>query len=73
MRCLLGEKDIGQEMVRASLALDCPRHSVERYKVDEAAAKADRRGAWEGTFKPPWVQKGQTYCCSDEFPRQFCP
>lgn len=73
MRCLLGQKDIGQEMVRAGLAFDCPRHSRERYKADEAAARAEKRGAWEGAFKPPWTQKGQVYCCAVEFPRQFCP
>jgi hypothetical protein len=40
-------------------------------KADEAVAEAGRAGAWAGTFKPPWVQKGQTYCCTNEFPRQF--
>jgi endonuclease YncB( thermonuclease family) len=73
MRCLAGQNDVGQEMVRAGLAFDCPRHSREHYKADEAGAKAAKRGAWEGTFKPPWVQRGKTYCCTDEFPRQFCP
>jgi endonuclease YncB( thermonuclease family) len=73
MRCLRGEQDIGQEMVRAGLAFDCPRFSRERYKADEASAKADKRGAGEGTFRPPWLQRGKTYCCAAEFPRQFCP
>src|SRR5262245_39633829 len=73
MRCLLGQIDVGQEMVRAGLAFDCPRFSRERYRSDEVAAKAEKRGAWEGTFKPPWLQKGKTYCCTDEYPRQFCP
>jgi endonuclease YncB( thermonuclease family) len=58
MRCMVGEIDLGKAMVAAGLAFDCPRFSRERYKADEAAAKADKRGAWEGTFKPPWVQKG---------------
>jgi len=73
MRCLLGEIDIGQEMVRSGLAFDCPRYSRERYKADEASAKADKRGAWEGAFRPPWVQKGLSYCCTAKFPREFCP
>jgi len=72
MRCLLGEKDIGQEMVRAGLAFDCPRFSRERYKADEAAARAEGRGAWASTFKAPWAWKGQAYCCTAEFPREFC-
>jgi endonuclease YncB( thermonuclease family) len=67
MRCLLGEIDVGQEMVRAGLALDCPRFSRERYKADEAAAKAEKRGAWAGTFKAPWVWKRQAYCCALNF------
>jgi hypothetical protein len=58
---------------RAGLAFDYPRFSREGYKADEAVAEAGRAGAWAGTFKPPWVQKGQTYCCTNEFPRQFCP
>jgi endonuclease YncB( thermonuclease family) len=73
MRCLLGERDVGREMVRARLAFDCPRYSRERYKADEASAKADKRGAWAGTFRPPWVQKGLLYCCSPKYPREFCP
>jgi endonuclease YncB( thermonuclease family) len=73
MRCLLGKIDIGREMVRAGLAFDCPRFSRERYRADEAAAKAENRGAWAGTFKAPWVWKRQSYCCSPEFPREFCP
>ena len=72
MRCMLGQKDVGREMVRAGLALDCPRHSGERYKADEAAAKAEKAGAWAGTFQAPWSWKGQAYCCTG-YRREFCP
>ena len=73
MRCMVGEIDLGKAMVAAGLAFDCPRFSRERYKADEAAAKAEKRGAWEGRFKPPWAQKGLSYCCKAEYPREFCP
>jgi len=73
MRCVLGGRDLGQAMVRAGLAFDCPHHSRERYKTDEAAAKAVKAGAWSGRFQPPWLQKGKTYCCDADFPREFCP
>jgi len=72
MRCVVGEMDVGQEMVRAGLALDCPRFSQGRYQGDEAAARAAHRGAWEGEFTAPWVHKGQVYCCAPEFPREWC-
>jgi hypothetical protein len=53
---------------RAGLAFDFHANAI---KADEAVAVAGRAGAWAGTFKPPWVQKGQTYCCTNEFPRSF--
>jgi endonuclease YncB( thermonuclease family) len=73
MRCVLEGRDIGQAMVRAGLAFDCPHHSRERYKIDEAAAKVAKAGAWAGKFQAPWLWKGSTYCCEADFPREFCP
>ena len=64
----------GRELVTAGLALDCPRFSCEGYKADEAGAKLAKRGVWDdGSFEAPWRYKQQAYCCSAEFPRQFCP
>jgi endonuclease YncB( thermonuclease family) len=74
MRCMAAGRDVGRELVTAGLALDCPRFSRETYKVDEAGAKAAKRGVWDGgSFEAPWRHKGQAYCCAAEFPREFCP
>jgi endonuclease YncB( thermonuclease family) len=72
MRCVVRDVDVGQEMVRAGLALDCPRFSQGRYQGDEAAAQAAHKGAWEGGFDAPWVHKGTSYCCAPGFPREWC-
>jgi endonuclease YncB( thermonuclease family) len=73
MRCLVGEIDLAKVMVASGLAFDCPHHSLGYYQSDEASAKAAKAGAWAGTFRAPWLQKGKTYCCEPGFPREFCP
>lgn len=40
--CYLGEKDIGAEIIKAGLALDCPRFSRGRYKVVETEVARTR-------------------------------
>jgi micrococcal nuclease len=44
--CYLGERDIGAAIIKAGLALDCPRYSGGRYKAIEKAAA-------RGTIKLP--------------------
>lgn len=39
--CYLGGQDIGEELIRAGLARDCPRFSEGRYAEAEDAAAAD--------------------------------
>ena len=73
MRCFVDQMELNAEMVRRGLALDCPPFSNGRYKATEAQAKADKEGAWTGTFTAPWVHKGKIYCCSPRHPREFCP
>jgi endonuclease YncB( thermonuclease family) len=44
---------LNQLLVRAGLALNFEPYARERFKEDEAAAKADRRGLWKGCFVAP--------------------
>lgn len=46
--CLVGGEDIGAAMVRAGQAV-----SYGDYVVEEALARAERRGLWAGTFDFP--------------------
>ena len=40
--CYLGDNDIGAAVIRAGLALDCPRYSGGRYVGSETAAARER-------------------------------
>jgi endonuclease YncB( thermonuclease family) len=41
-------------LVRNGHAMDWPRHSRGAYDQDQAAARADRIGIWQGQVQPPW-------------------
>lgn len=41
-------------LVRNGWAMDWPRYSGGAYASDQAAAKDERIGIWEGTVQPPW-------------------
>ena len=45
--------DVGRYLVAAGLALAEP-DADEDYRAVEAEARAARKGAWSGTFAPPW-------------------
>ncbi len=49
--------DLGDYMIDAGLALAQPDRSD--YGTVEAAARSARRGAWAGTFTPPWHWRQQ--------------
>jgi endonuclease YncB( thermonuclease family) len=51
--CMVGDVDIGAELVRAGLALAYRTFSTD-YVDEEAEAKAAKRGMWAGDFTPPW-------------------
>ncbi|WP_198373553.1 thermonuclease family protein [Roseomonas rosulenta] len=46
-------RDIGAELVRQGWALAFTRYATD-YVAQEAAARAARRGLWEGRFDAPW-------------------
>ena len=50
--CMVNGRDIGRAMVRAGLAVAYVRYS-RRYVADERAARAARRGIWQGHFTLP--------------------
>ncbi len=50
---------IAASLVRSGLALDWPRYSNGFYAAEQDAAKAERIGVWQGTFKLPWEWRGQ--------------
>lgn len=52
--CTVNGHDIGRAMVRAGLAVAYVRYS-RRYVADERAARAARRGIWQGRFTLPRI------------------
>lgn len=56
--CFLGGRDLNQMMVRLGLAVAYVKFS-QAYAGEEAAAKAERRGIWQGEFTPPWIWRQQ--------------
>lgn len=53
MRCRAGDTDIAKHLVASGLALAYRRYS-EDYVAAEQAARAARRGLWQGDFEAPW-------------------
>ena len=51
--CMLGDMDLGAEMVRVGWALAFTQHGRD-YAPQEDEARQSRRGLWEGTFEAPW-------------------
>ncbi|MFQ5939351.1 MAG: thermonuclease family protein [Alphaproteobacteria bacterium] len=51
--CFVGDRDVGETLVRDGWALAYPRHSLD-YVHEEAEARREGRGIWAGTFTPPW-------------------
>ncbi|MGB1177552.1 MAG: thermonuclease family protein [Candidatus Puniceispirillaceae bacterium] len=58
MRCFAGKTDIARHLVTSGLALAYTRYSAD-YAADEAAARADGRGIWDGDFEAPWDWRRQ--------------
>ena len=56
--CRSGSVDVGAELVRSGLALAYRRYSND-YVNEENDAHSARRGAWAGTFTPPWDERHQ--------------
>lgn len=51
--------NLAASMVRSGYALDWPRHSGGLYAEENAAAKAERIGVWQGDFVQPWDWRAQ--------------
>ncbi|MFC7607400.1 thermonuclease family protein [Teichococcus aestuarii] len=57
------EIDLNAAMVRSGYAFDCTRYSKGRYAEEEAAAKAEKAGAWAGRFTYPWSHRDRAGAC----------
>ena len=51
--CTASGRDLSETMVRGGHALELAQHSRGRYSAAERAARAARRGLWEGSFERP--------------------
>ena len=51
--CFVGSKNLNREMVKAGWAL--PFYGTKHYLKERDAAKAAKRGIWEGTFCEPRI------------------
>ncbi|WP_378948108.1 thermonuclease family protein [Mesorhizobium sp. ANAO-SY3R2] len=47
-------QSVARWLVRNGHALDWPRYSKGPFGSEQAKAKADRRGMWQGDFLEPW-------------------
>ena len=45
--------------MRNGHAMDWPRHSGGVYSSDQAAARVDRIGIWQGEVQPPWEYRAE--------------
>ena len=52
--CYLGKENINAWMVRNGWAVDYRKYSNGAYAREEAMAKSERRGIWQGDFIAPW-------------------
>jgi endonuclease YncB( thermonuclease family) len=52
-------KPVAAWLVRNGHAMDWPRHSGGAYSRDQAAARADRIGIWQGEVQPPWEYRAE--------------
>lgn len=57
--CYLDGAPLGDIIVRMGWAMDDPRYSGGRFKAAEAAARAARRGIWQGVCTAPWAWRRQ--------------
>lgn len=47
--------DVASWLVKHGYALDWPRYSHGEYAAQQAAARAERAGIWQGDFQEPWA------------------
>ncbi|MBB1178041.1 thermonuclease family protein [Pseudomonas sp. FW305-3-2-15-E-TSA4] len=53
-RCSVDRTDIGAWLVTEGLAVRYVRYAGTAYRKEEDAARAARRGVWQGEFEAPW-------------------
>ncbi len=70
--CSVGDRDLGEWLVRNGLALDWPRYSRGKYAAAQNEARQAERGIWSGSYVVPWDYRtcrrsgGRPSDCSDE-------
>jgi endonuclease YncB( thermonuclease family) len=57
--CTSGEVDLGEAQVRSGWAV-AYRRFTRQYDAAENAARAARRGVWQGKFDMPWAWRERT-------------
>ncbi|MGH6854365.1 MAG: thermonuclease family protein [Aestuariivirga sp.] len=67
VQCRAGDLDIAAEMVRLGWAIAYTRHSAA-YVDEEANARHNRRGLWQGTFESPdkWRERNRNSLMRDD-------
>ena len=68
VECRAGSTDISAEMVRLGWAIAYIKHS-EAYLDEEATARRNQRGIWQGTFEPPqkWRERNRNSLMRSDF------
>lgn len=62
----IGETDIQKEMVKSGNAIDVPRFSNGKYRIDQEYAKKNKLGIWKlNDIKSPYCQRNKkNFICS---------
>lgn len=71
-RCRAGETDIGAQMVAQGLAWAFRRYSGD-YTAEEASARADGRGIWQGAAQPAWDYRADRWSHAAGEAEDGCP
>lgn len=70
--CFAGSRDIGAEMVRAGFAWAFVKYSTD-YVSEEADARANLRGIWQGKSEPAWEYRERRWTEGLQQAPKGCP
>ncbi len=62
-RCSTSPFDLQSEMVARGFAFDCPKFSGGKFVREETEASDGKQGAWAGSFRMPWEDRGSPDAC----------
>lgn len=70
--CTVNGLDIGAEMVRSGMAYAFVKYS-DVYIDQEAIARENRVGIWQGDFQKPWDYRAEKWAVAEQEAPQGCP